>query len=178
MPARAALRRLSHSAALRDAYPLASDASPSEAGIVAAQDLKICIARYLDRNLANYVPVYGYQFDDRRAPSYFGPVSYAMRAYHTAELQYLFPHFHGGAGTPHPLDAAQQALAQRMVANWTSFAASGTPAAAWPRYSAANDSVERLDTHAPSVTAAYGAGHHCDLWEPVALGAARQASRP
>jgi len=163
----------SHSAALRDAYPLASYASPSEAEIAATQDLKICIARYLDRNLANYVPVYGYQFDDRSAPSYFGAVSYPMRAYHTAELQYLFPHFHGGAGTPHPLDAAQQALAQRMVADWTNFAASGTPAAAWPRYSAANDSVERLDTRAPAVTVAYGAGRHCDVWEPVALAAAR-----
>jgi para-nitrobenzyl esterase len=160
------------SASLHAAYPLASYASPSEAEIAATQDLKICTARYLDRNWANYVPVYAYQFEDRDAPSYFGPVSYPMRAYHTAELQYLFPRFHGGAGTAHPLDAAQQALAQRMVADWTRFAASGAPPATWPRYSAASDSIERLDTRAPAVTAAYGIGHHCDLWEPVVLGAA------
>jgi para-nitrobenzyl esterase len=160
------------SAALHAAYPLASYASPSEAEIAATQDLKICTARYLDRNLANYVPVYAYQFDDRNAPSYFGPVSYPMRAYHTAELQYLFPRFHGGAGTAHSLDAAQLALAQRMVADWTRFATSGAPATTWPRYSAASDSIERLDTHAPTVTVAYGIGHHCDLWEPVVTGAA------
>ena len=91
-------------------YPLANYPNPSLAEIAMAQAMKSCVARLLDRAWAKYVPVYGYQFDDRTAPSYFPDLSYPMRAYHTAELQYLFPLFHGGQGTPHPLNDAQQRL--------------------------------------------------------------------
>jgi para-nitrobenzyl esterase len=160
--------------ALRRLYPLSSYPSPSLAEIAVAQDEKICTARYLDRTWAHYVPVYAYQFDERRAPSYFTAPSYPMRAYHTAELQYLFPLFHGGQGRPHPLDAAQQALSDQMVGYWTSFAANGTPtspAAAWPRYAPAADDVQHLDATAIASTPAYGAASHCDLWDAIETGA-------
>jgi para-nitrobenzyl esterase len=159
---------------LRHLYLVSSPASASIAEIDTAQDLKICIARYLDRNWANYVPVYAYQFNDRNAPSYFKPVSYPMRAYHTAELQYLFPLFHGGAGAPHPLNAAQQTLSDQMVDYWTSFATNGAPtaliAAAWPPYSAMSDDVQYLDSSAITTASSYGADHHCDLWKSIATG--------
>src|SRR6202012_1395724 len=87
--------------ALAAAYPLSAYASPSLAEIAAAEGYKVCMARTLDRMWSRYVPVYAYQFDDRSAPSYFGKVSYPMGAYHTAELQFLFPLFHGGQGQPH-----------------------------------------------------------------------------
>jgi para-nitrobenzyl esterase len=161
-----------HAKALAAYYPLASYASPSLAEIDAAQDLKICTARYLDRSWAKYVPVYAYQFNDRTAPSYFHPVSYPMRAYHTAELQYLFPLFHGGQGTPHALDAAQERLSDRMVDYWTSFARSGAPtsnasASVWPRYSPAPDDVQILDLPAIATAQDYGNAHHCALWDPI-----------
>jgi para-nitrobenzyl esterase len=161
-----------HVAALSAIYPLASNTSPSEAEISAVQDEKICIARYLDRDWSRYVKVYAYQFDDRTAPSYFPPTSYPMRAYHTAELQYLFPRFHGGGGTPHSLDPAQEALSNQMIAYWASFAASGVPitaSATWPAYRSVEDNVQHLDTTGLRSIPAYGAGHHCDLWDTITL---------
>jgi para-nitrobenzyl esterase len=161
-----------HVAALTSAYPLAPNASPSETEIAAAQDMKICIARRLDREWSRYVKVYAYQFDDRTAPSYFPPVSYPMRAYHTAELQYLFPQFHGGGGTPHPLDPAQRALSNEMIAYWTSFAATGVPVASsatWPDYRSEQDNAQHLDTTGIRSVSAYGAGHHCELWDTITL---------
>jgi para-nitrobenzyl esterase len=160
-------------AALKAAYPLNSFANPSEAEIAAAQDLKICTARYLNRNWSKYVPVYAYSFDDRDAPSYLPPVSYKMGAYHTAELQYLFPLFHGGAGTAHPLNASQQDLANLMTRDWVRFAAKGVPSDSWSRYDASADDVMHFETRTSAVTALYGVGRHCDLWDPIALGTAR-----
>jgi para-nitrobenzyl esterase len=161
-----------HVDALSSAYPLVSNASPSETEIAAAQDMKICIARHLDRDWSRYVKVYAYQFDDRTAPSYFPPVSYPMRAYHTAELQYLFPQFHGGGGTPHPLDQAQQALSNQMIAYWTSFAATGVPVASsatWLAYRSEQDNAQHLDTTGIRSVSAYGTGHHCELWDTITL---------
>lgn len=160
-------------AALNAAYPLESFANPSQAEIAVAEDQKICTARYLDRNWSRYVPVYAYSFDDRDAPSYFPPVSYKMGAYHTAELQYLFPLFHGGAGTPHPLSASQQYLANLMVGDWVRFAAKGVPSDSWSRYAASADEVMHFDTGTSTVVAHYGAGRHCDLWVPIELGTTR-----
>ena len=91
-------------------YPLADYPSPSLAEIAMAQGAKACTARLLDRTWSKYVPVYAYEFADRTAPSYFPDVSYPMRAYHTSELQYLFPRFRGGQGTSHPLNEAQERL--------------------------------------------------------------------
>ena len=108
-------------------YPLADYPSPSLAEIAMAQGAKACTARLLDRTWSKYVPVYAYEFADRTAPSYFPDVSYPMRAYHTAELQYLFPRFRGGQGTSHPLSDAQEHLSDMMVDYWTTFARTGTP---------------------------------------------------
>ena len=158
-------------ASLQGIYPLKAYANPSEAEIAAAQDLKICTARYLDRNWSKFVPVYAYSFDDRRAPSYFPPVSYRMGAYHTAELQYLFPLFHGGAGTAHPLDGAQQNLADLMARDWVRFSASGAPSDSWSHYSASAGNVMHFNTDISAIRTGYGEESHCALWEPIALGA-------
>lgn len=151
-------------------YPLNAYANPSEAEIAAAQDLKICTARYLDRNWSKFVPVYAYSFDDRHAPSYLPPVSYRMGAYHTAELQYLFPLFHGGAGTAHPLDGAQRALANLMTRDWASFSATGVPSDSWSHYNASTRNVMHFNTETSAIRAGYGQDSHCNLWDPIALG--------
>jgi para-nitrobenzyl esterase len=125
-------------------YPVSRYASPSLAEIAAAQDSKRCIVLAVERQLSRFVPVYAYEFADRGAPSYFPERSYPMRAYHTAELQYLFPLFHGARGTGHALDAAQQSLAQRMVGWWSTFARTGAPGtqdAPWPAFREAGNSV-------------------------------------
>jgi para-nitrobenzyl esterase len=163
-----------HTQMLLAKYPLASYPNPSLAEIAMAQGFKACTARLLDQQWANYVPVYAYQFEERTAPSYFPDVSYPMRAYHTAELQYLFPRFHGGQGTPHPLSAEQERLSDLMVDYWTSFARYGTPDRSsdrplppWPRYSAEKDNVLTLDLPGPKTVDGYGKANDCDLWDKI-----------
>jgi para-nitrobenzyl esterase len=155
-------------------YPLANYDSPSLAEIAMAQGAKSCTARQLDRQWAKYVAVYAYEFDDRTAPSYFPDLSYPMRAYHTSELQYLFPLFHGGQGTPHPLNEAQQKLSDDLVDYWTTFARSGNPnppgkdrLPAWPRYSPATDTIQSLNLPAPKTAGDYGNANDCSLWDQV-----------
>lgn len=59
--------------------------------------------------LAGKVPLYAYEFRDQTAPSMFPELpDFKPMAYHTADLQYQFPGFHGGdKGVQHPLNAQQ-----------------------------------------------------------------------
>ena len=118
-----------------------------------------------------YAPLYAYQFEDRTAPSYFPELSYPMRAYHTAELQYLFPLFRGGQGTSHPLNAGQQKLSDTMVDYWTTFARTGNPnrddAPNWLSYSAEKDNVLVLNQPAPKMAYGYGAANDCAMWDNI-----------
>jgi para-nitrobenzyl esterase len=152
-------------------YPLESYPSPSLTEIAMAQGAKACTARILDLHWSKYAPLYAYQFEDRTAPSYFPELSYPMRAYHTAELQYLFPLFRGGQGTSHPLNAAQQKLSDIMVDYWTAFARTGNPnggnAPNWLAYSAEKDNILVLDQPAPKMAYGYGAANDCAMWDKI-----------
>lgn len=163
-----------HTVALLDKYPLANYDSPSLAEIAMAQGAKSCTARLLDRQWSKYVPVYAYEFDDRTAPSYFSDLSYPMRAYHTSELQYIFPLFRGGGGTAHPLNKQQQALSDAMVDYWTAFARYGQPnrpgkdrLPPWPRYSPEKDDIQSLNIPTPRAMDGYGKANDCVLWDTV-----------
>jgi para-nitrobenzyl esterase len=166
-----------HTQALLAKYPLANYANPSLAEIAMAEGAKACTARSLDRAWSKYAPLYAYEFDDRTAPSYFQPVSYFMGAFHTSELQYIFPMFHGGRGTPHPLNAEQEQLSDTLVGYWTDFARSGAPdhaakdaksaPPAWPRYSAAKDDIQILDLGIQKPADGYGKEYDCALWDPI-----------
>jgi para-nitrobenzyl esterase len=153
-------------------YPVSRYGSPSLAAIAAAQDGKRCVVLKLDRLLARFVPVYAYEFADRTAPSYFPERSYPMNAYHTAELQYLFPLFHGGRGTIHALNAAQEMLARQMVGWWSAFARTGVPEtqdSPWPAFRAATSAV--LVIGAPGISrqddieASYA--NACEFWDSL-----------
>ena len=163
-----------HAQALLKAYPREKYASASLAEIAMAQGAKACTLRLLVRQWSKYVTVYAYQFNDRTAPSYFPKTSYPMRAYHTAELQYLFPMFRGGRGTAHTLNAAQTRLSDLMVGYWTGFARYGDPAGTgkqalprWPRYAAERDNVQLLGLGGPKTVDGYGSANDCALWDKV-----------
>ena len=160
-----------HVEELLNKYALAQYASPSLAEIAMVQGSKACTARLLNREWAKYVPVYAFEFRDRTAPSYFPTVSYPMGAYHTAELQYLFPLFHGGLGTPHPLNPEQERLSDEMVDYWTAFARNGAPdhpaLANWPAYSAERDNVQVLDLSGPRSIDGYGKEYDCAVWDGI-----------
>lgn len=160
-----------HADKLLTSYPLAKYSSPTLAEIAMSQGSKACTARMLNRAWAKYVPLYSFEFRDRTAPSYFPATSYPMGAYHTAELQYLFPLFRGGQGTAHPLSAAQEKLSDRMVDYWTSFARTGVPTAAGavaaPKFDAAKDDLLVLDLAGPKVEEGYGVTNNCALWDTI-----------
>jgi para-nitrobenzyl esterase len=164
--------------AILAAYPLSSYPSPSLAEIAVAQGSKACTARRFDQLWSQYVPVYAYQFDDETAPSYLPEASYPTRAFHTAELLYLFPLFHGGQGRPHLLDAAQEQLSDQLVLWWTNFARSGDPDGGaeplWEKYSSAHDNVLMITQTSSHETAGYGAQTYpgnmkndCTLWDKI-----------
>jgi len=102
-------------AAIEAAYPLDKYESPSLAAIDVAQGAKVSTARMLAREWSKYVPVYLYEFRDRTVPSYYPTMSFPMRAYHTAELLYLFPGFRGGRGSEQKLNAEQNKLSDLMI---------------------------------------------------------------
>ena len=102
----------------------------------------VCKQYTLNKALSSQVPFYAYEFNDQTAPSYFpGLPGYRSLAYHTGDIQYLFPLYHGGPnGIPHPLNSQQETLSDELVAAWANFARTGNPNrhdnSPWPRYDA------------------------------------------
>jgi len=156
-----------HKAQLLERYPLKNYESPTLAEIDMAQRSKACTARMLNRAWTKHAPVYSYEFRERTAPSYFPATSYPMRAYHTAELQYLFPMFKGGQGTAQPLNADQAKLSDRMVDYWTSFAKGGAPSADFSRFDPTKDNVSILDLNPLKDEAGHGKSNHCEMWDAI-----------
>jgi para-nitrobenzyl esterase len=124
------------------------------------------------------VPLYAYEFDDRTAPSYF-PVmpGFEPLAYHTSDIQYLFPGWHGGPdGIAHPLDRLQDRLSDELVTAWTNFARTGDPngqgSSPWPRLEDNNpDEAGVLSESIPKLTtftdAEISERHNCTFWESI-----------
>ncbi|MGW2618350.1 carboxylesterase/lipase family protein [Streptomyces sp. NPDC001500] len=113
----------------------------------------VCPTLAADRLLARHVPVYGYEFADRRPPAPDLRPDFPLGAYHSAELPYLF-----GMGDLR-LDDGQSALSRRMIAAWTTFARTGTPGDDWPPF----PHIQRLARNAFSGVDA-AAEHRCAFW--------------
>lgn len=159
--------------AVLDQYPLAKFASPSLAWVAVKTDPLACEARYVNTLVGPKVPVYAYEFADRNAPFYFPPVSFPTGAYHTADIQYLFPLFHGGSrGIAHPLSPAQQVLAGQLKHFWTTFARTGDPNVPgldrpWPRYNPNTPLYLSQNTprSAPIPESQFYNQHNCNFWD-------------
>lgn len=114
--------------------------------------------------------VYAYEFDVPDAPVAWPAVSFPYGSAHTQELQFLFPKFRGASGESGALSEQQDALAQRMVRYWTTFAYTGTPngssasSLSWPKYDVIEDKFLRLQASEPEVVAAFGDTHHIRYW--------------
>ncbi len=152
-------------------YPPGGRASPSLDEMAAAQSVRGCAMHQLAGWTAAHTPVYTFQFDDRTAPSYLPPQPYPLGAYHTAEILYLFPLFKGGLGTAHPLNAAQEKLADRMIATWAGFARTGNPnlggSTAWPAFDPKRDNVQSLDIPGFKPVDGYAERYHCALFDRI-----------
>lgn len=152
-----------------DAYP-----TVQQAWNRAGSDQIICGVRRFSRIVAAQTPVYAYEFDERTAPSYFPAMrDFVPGAFHTSDIQYVFPLWHGGPqGTPHPLDNAQTALSDRLVAAWSNFARTGNPNGdgneTWPRFTDEHGAewfIERIGAPERLPDRQYSTHRNCDFWD-------------
>ncbi len=161
-------------------YPLSAYASPQLAwDAVVSDSVDACVARHNNKLLASQVPLYGYSFDDRTAPSYFPKMpGFQFLAYHTSDIQYLFPLYHGGPAPPsfiHPLNKKQTDLSDQLVAAWTNFAWTGNPNGLgnypWPKFPNGTVKPAYLSQNIPVLStytdAQYSALHKCDFWDTI-----------
>lgn len=92
----------------------------------------------------------------------------------------MFPLFHGGQGTPHLLDEAQEHLSDQLVAWWTNFARTGNPNAGsaakpyWQKYTSTDDDVFVITQKSSHMATDYGAQTYphnmkndCTLWDRI-----------
>jgi para-nitrobenzyl esterase len=159
-------------------YKLADYATPQRAWNAAGTDGLVCPQLTLNRILASQVPTYGYEFNDTTAPFYFPAMpGFEPRAYHTADIQYLFPLWHGGpAGQVHRLNAQQQRLSDALVRAWTNFVRTGDPngpgAPKWPAFqpTAGKPGLYLSQTLPVSeiITGQeFSVEHKCDFWASI-----------
>jgi para-nitrobenzyl esterase len=159
-------------------YPLHAYPSAQLAIDAARTSFLACTQRRLNRLLATRVPVYAYEFRDTTAPFFFPHLpDFQPLAYHTSDIPYFFPNWHGGpAGISHPLSRAQAELSDQLVALWAGFARTGDPNgqgnALWPRYDAgAGVTAYYLAENIPALStftdAQFSDAHHCDVWETI-----------
>ncbi|GAB4564758.1 MAG: carboxylesterase family protein [Rhizobacter sp.] len=118
--------------------------------------------------LASGVPVYAYEFNDVDAPMALQPaVSFPFRAYHAAEIQYLFDLPSTALLTP-----TQRTLADQMATHWANFIKSrtGNPnsagSTAWPPYTTGEEVLQFAPTGS-SVITNFSTAHKCtSFWTP------------
>ncbi len=132
-------------------------------------------------DLASFVPVFAYEFNDPNAPPSLsnsvikGPndqFGFPTASEHAAELQFLFD-----LGPTLPLNAGEQTLAAEMKSYWANFVISGDPnigglpgAAPWTQFNATG-LVQALvpGPAAPQPFRTFPVEHFCATWEPLLL---------
>jgi para-nitrobenzyl esterase len=135
--------------------------------------------------------VYGYDFTYQNAPYYFpqmpnpyGPTGYFQAlAYHTADIQFVFPKWHGGNlgvnisqdaispanNLPRELQGAEITLSDQIVGAWTTFAKTGNPNGpglpTWPVFTSGTGPflAQNIANSFESATD-YSNNYHCAFW--------------
>ncbi|MFD2015287.1 carboxylesterase family protein [Vibrio olivae] len=153
---------------IKQQYPISEYNSASEAYSAVMTDyLFSCPANRLMHSLSEHTKVYAYEFSDRTAPSYLKPTTFPQGAYHTAELAYLFPGFHGGkVGQPIVLNYLQEVLSNEIIQYWVTLTQSNKWKN-WKPYNSKKENVYRLmlpKSH--SLTKGrYISDHQCSFWD-------------
>ncbi len=154
-------------------YPLANYGSAQLAYDRVGTDPGICAEMALNRELAPQIPVYAYLFNDQTPPFYFPNLpGFTPGAYHTSDIQFLFPLYHGGQGAAHPLTGAQANLSNELVSAWTRFAWTGNPNGVgnspWPVFQVNLDKPDVLLENVPALstetTRQFNQSHNCAFW--------------
>ena len=155
-------------------YPFAAYPTGGEAlGASGTDGVFSCPARNVDQALSKLVPTYAYEFNDENAPpaqsAFGGLLTFPLGAYHSSELQYLFPGI-DVFGLPTTLSSQQMQLSDAMVSYWTQFAKKGDPNSSgeplWSPYSASTDEFQSLIPPAPGVESNFDSSHKCStFWD-------------
>jgi len=147
-------------------YPLPNPPTlpgPSIAlGAVGTDGIFACNSRLAIREMANFVPVFAYEFNDQNAPELFLPPDTVSGmpygAAHASEIQYIM-----GVRpvVPAPaLTADQLKLSDNMVSYWGNFARSADPNSdqtpAWPQYDPTKDQFQSLIPPQPTTEPQFG----------------------
>lgn len=158
-------------------YPSADYKSPQLRMNAIQTDVMVCRIQQATHLLAGKVPLYAYEFRDRAAPFMFPELpDFAPLAYHTADLQYLFPGFHGGdKGVRHDLNTQQQKLSDELVDAWTNFVRTGNPnrpgESVWPQFTSDPNAQSYLAQDIPRLSTIsdndFTADHKCDFWKDL-----------
>jgi para-nitrobenzyl esterase len=112
--------------------------------------------------------VYGAEFDDPNAPdvNQVASKTFDPGAAHASDIPYLFD----VTGKNLLASPGQQAHSNAMIDYWTSFARTGTPAAAgepgWPKLSGTSGPTLQMNP-AGIKTVDVSAEHHCAFWATV-----------
>jgi para-nitrobenzyl esterase len=136
-------------------------------GRAVTDGLFVCPLLALNRALARFTTVYGYEFADRHAPNAFRPASFPYGAAHTLEMAYLFRDYHGALGQAPALSPDQRQLSRAMVGYWTAFARTGNPNGGasphWPAVGATDRRYLSLQSPRPIVITARSidTAHQC-----------------
>jgi para-nitrobenzyl esterase len=129
-----------------------------------------------NKELARWVPVYAYEFNDPSAPAMGSVIAapndqfgYPTASEHAAELQFLFDF-----GTS--LNPGEQRLASEMKTYWENFIISGSPNigterlffAPWPEFKFLN-AIQNLvpGPTVPQPFFTFPVEHFCSTWEPI-----------
>ncbi len=185
----------SNSAAIKAEYPLnAYGNNPALAQIRIGSDGQYgggqCTFLRMFKLMAgtNTYPLYTYNFTYEHAPSYFpqmpnvsDPTGYLQAlAYHTSDIQFVFPGYHGGqlgvnldqlTGQPREIQGLEVKLSDQIVAAWTNFAKSGNPNghgnAPWPAFTTSSSNFLN-ETIPLSIMSEldFRSAYHCDFWDP------------
>jgi para-nitrobenzyl esterase len=156
-------------------YPLPNPPTPPgpsiALGAVGTDGLFACNSRTSIRRMANFVPVFAYEFNDQNAPQVFLPPDVVSGmpygAYHASELQYIFD-LRPALPSPPALNADQERLSRHMVSYWGHFARHGNPNSFhtpfWPQYDRTADVFLSLIPPTPTTEATFAADHKCAFW--------------
>ena len=161
------------------AFPPASFPTPQLAQDAIGSPFYICPQFNINKTISTQVPFYAYEFNDKTAPFYYPPLpQFESLAYHTGDIQYFFPLYHGATGIPRPLNFIQTFLSDELVQLWANFARTGNPNFIgnfpWPRYDASKPaSSYYLSENVPLLStlsdAAIEQEHSCALFSPLIL---------
>ncbi|GIL28223.1 carboxylesterase/lipase family protein [Actinocatenispora comari] len=148
---------------VRRLYPLSRYSSPFIAyRTIMADSASVCPLLTANDNLARHIPLYADLDEDADNPAH--EITAPVGAVHSGTN--LLVHYPSGK-----LDPNQAALQDQLLAEWTSFARTGNPAAAhsptWPRYDRQHQQVLSIRPAGASLlipTQQLRDQHHCTFW--------------